>query len=532
MLPALALLALPALAAENAELLLNRPETAIVNEVLELKPAAGHHFNAEAPQKCGGSRAFEVLPRRLRCRVDRPGAAEVLASVCDDAGTFCKQARFTVTVSGRASGAPPAPNLAGPKGGRHGAPEGFMTDPAAAQARARAEGKPLFVHFFGIWCPPCNELDEHAYPTSEFKTAAKDFVLVALDADAPLSFDWKARFKVGGYPTIVVADPSLREVGRIVGARSGPGLAKLMAGFLALKDQPVEAALKKEDAASRLRVASWRAERGEYDEVERLLKDRKDPAARYVLLNAREEGARRAGDDKARLEAARALLKEFPDDANYVRWAGLVAEQDKAEGAALRQAVRSSVEVWTAAPALGETWFSAADLLTEEASFIGAVESTAAAKPFWLKAASAHEARAAASPLGAAARGANFNRADALVEAGEPEKAVALLEGLVKAYPDEFSFHYVYASTLRDLGREAEAYPSAVAAVERGYGDNWLRAVRLKAELELKLGRPKDAAKTVDDALAETALPASSDVRSYRYVAALRGLRADIAKKL
>ena len=59
-------LAISASAAEPS-LLLSRPEKAVANEVLELKPIAGHHFNIDAPQKCGGDKADNVTPRRFRC---------------------------------------------------------------------------------------------------------------------------------------------------------------------------------------------------------------------------------------------------------------------------------------------------------------------------------------------------------------------------------------------------------------------------------------------------------------------------------
>ncbi len=491
----------------------------------------------DAPQKCGGQKAWEVVPRRFRCRLDKPGVAAVVASVCDDANTFCKQARFDVTVTGVAKIGKAAPNLAAPKGG-HTGPAGFSNDPVASAARAKKEGKPLFVHFFGIWCPPCNELEEHAYPTPEFKAAAADYVLIALDADAPVSFDWKARFKVGGYPTLVVADGDLREIGRVVGSRSGAGLAKFLGEMALLKGRPVEDAARAvakdpaAPAAERLRVARWRAERAEFDEVERLLAGRTDPASRRVLLEARDERRpprrRRPGPRRQRAPAA----ARVPRRRRRRKPGLLVAAVDALQALGLRQAVRSSVEVWTASPSLGETWFSAADLLTLEADYIETVVSTQAARPLWLKAAAAHEAKAASSPLGAAARAANFSRADALRRAGENEAAAGLLASLVKAYPDEFTFHNEYAYTLKEMGRYADAYPAAVRAVETGYGDNWLRAVKIKAELELKLGRAKDAARTVDEALAETVLPATTDVRSFRYVASLRALRAEIAKKL
>src|SRR5580700_9786590 len=93
-------LALPA--AAEPSLLTSRPASALVDEIIELKPIEGHHFNVEAPQKCGGSSPIEVLPRRLRCQLTKPGAAEVLVSVCDDALTFCRQERFDVAVAGAA----------------------------------------------------------------------------------------------------------------------------------------------------------------------------------------------------------------------------------------------------------------------------------------------------------------------------------------------------------------------------------------------------------------------------------------------
>lgn len=526
MLSLLLLLAAAPLPAAETPLLAAQPDSALLNEVLELRPAPGHHFSAEAPQKCGGERAWEVLPRRFRCRLSRAGAVPVVASVCDDAKTYCRQARFELRVSGPVAPPSASPLQAPPPSGFR-APEGFVSnDPAAALARAKKEGKQLFIHFGAIWCPPCNELEEHAYPHPAFRAAAKDFVLLALDADAANSFDWKARFKVAGYPTLLVADSSLREIGRVVGARSGPGLAKFLSEMSRLRGEPVAR------STDPLRLARWRLERGEFDEVERLLAPLSQAGARKLLLESREERARRAGDSEARARAARRLIAEFPEDVQLARWANVLAASDKPAAAELRDAVAASVRRWSAAPELGETPYSPGELLLERAAFTAAVESTAAARPIWLEAAAAYAALAAASPLGARARGANFSRAHALRQAGEYASAVALLDSLASAYPSEFTFHYLRASALKGLGEKAKAHEAAAEAVERGYGDNWLRAVRLKAELELELGRPRDAARTIDEALAEAVLPASADVRTFNYVSPLRALRAEIAKKL
>ncbi|MFI5345796.1 MAG: thioredoxin fold domain-containing protein [Elusimicrobiota bacterium] len=535
MIPFFAVLAVAPAFAEDASLLKNRPETALVGEVIELRPAAGHHFNVEAPQKCGGERPLELISRRVRCQMKNPGKIPVLVSVCDDALTFCRQERFEIKVTGVARAAAKAsPMVSAPRENRR-APAGFLDNvPSEAQRRAKKEGKLLFIDFYGIWCPPCNDLEEHAYPTPEFRAAAANFVTLGLDADAPVSFDWKARFKVGGYPTLIVADADLHEIGRLVGFRSGPALAKFMAQASARRGEPVETAARLVAAGGpdateerRLRVAQWEADRGELEQAEAILKGLTGAPARKALLEARRERARLQEDAAAGLAALKELVKSFPDDAEYSDWLSALADADQNAARELQEALRRSVDRWSADPAAGEAGYDPGDLYYNLASVLDAVGSTEAAKAVWSKVADAYAAQAAKSPL-AVPRAANFGRGEALMKAGRKDEAKALYESLVKAYPGEFTFNYDYATQLSDED-PAAAYPYAVKAAEAGYGDNWLRAVRLKASLELKLGRPADAAKTVDEALNSAAPPKSAEVRTYRYLAALRALRRQIA---
>ena len=530
----LALLAVRA--AAEPSLLRSRPAFALVDEVVELRPADAHHFNVEAPQKCGDDAPIEVLPRRLRCQMTRPETTTILVSVCDDALTYCRQESFAVNVAGAAKAAAKASPLAASPRADKRAPEGFLdNDPARALADARRENRLILIDFYGVWCPPCNQLEEEAYPAAVFKAAAADYVKIGLDADAAVSYAWKARFKVGGYPTLVVADADLRELGRVVGFLSAPALAAFLDGAKALRTEPVEVAAARlahggaaATLARRLRVARWRAERGEFAAVEALLAGRAESDARRELLLARRERARREDDTAARVAAAKDLAAGFPLDAEFVYWAAEIAESDKAAGLNLRAAVRESVRKWSSNPAVGETGFTPGDLESAEAGFVEIVASTQEARPLWSAAADAYAREARLSPL-KAPRAANFGLGDALLKAGRTAEAKALYEALVRAYPREFTFNYEYASELSDGGDATGAYPYAVAAERAAYGDNWLRAVRLKGELELILGRPADAAKTVDEALAQAVLPKSAAVRTYRYVAALRDLRRRIA---
>ena len=81
---------------------------------------------------------------------------------------------------------------------------------------------------------------------------------------------------------------------------------------------------------------------------------------------------------------------------------------------------------------------------------------------------------------------------------------------------------------LFDMKEFPAALVSARAAVKAGYGDNWLRAAALEAKILKAMGLNAEAAKSLDAVLAEAAAPKSAAVRTHRYLAELRRLRAEI----
>lgn len=522
------LLAAAASAAEPA-LVRSRPAKAVLNERIELTPIPGHHFNVSAPQKCGKHRADEVTPRVFRCRLASSGEVTVVASVCDDAKTFCRQERFTVAVSGRKPDAARAKLAPKP----HPFAAGFLVnEPGKAVTLARRAHVPIFVHFYGIWCPPCNMLEEGVYPTEAFSKASESFVLLAIDADAELSWDWKARFKVGGYPTLLVLDERGQEISRAVGYRSPEALAAFLDEARRLMDEPIEIAAMAvakssptEDGARRARVARWRLERAEPEEA--LIAAGSAPSSRREALLARKELASKSDDAPGVLAALKALAAEYKDDAEFTDWAGDLVERDKPAASALEPAVRASVARWAADAKLSEHGLVPGDMRASEASFLESLGREADAKAAWSAAADAYGADAKASRL-KLARGANLERAYCLAKAGRLDEARALYDSLVGAYPDEFTFHQGYARLLFEQKELPAALVSARAAVKTGYGDNWLRAVALEAKILKAMGLKEEAAKSLDAALSEAAAPKSSAVRTHRYLAELRRLRSEL----
>ena len=94
----------------------------------------------------------------------------------------------------------------------------WMTDFAAAKAKAKAEKKDLLVDFTGSdWCGWCIKLDNEVFSKDEFKAEApKHFVLVKLDYPQDTSKMSKElleqneklqeQFPVEGFPTLLLMD--------------------------------------------------------------------------------------------------------------------------------------------------------------------------------------------------------------------------------------------------------------------------------------------------------------------------------------
>jgi thioredoxin-related protein len=118
----------------------------------------------------------------------------------------------------------------------------WLTDLAKAEAQAKAEHKLVFMDFTGSdWCPPCMELHKKVLTTREFEDYAKtNLVLVVVDfpekktlpkALAKSNDALKDKFKIEGFPTLIVLDGDGKELDRQLGYFS-----KTLGEFLAHLD--------------------------------------------------------------------------------------------------------------------------------------------------------------------------------------------------------------------------------------------------------------------------------------------------------
>lgn len=126
-----------------------------------------------------------------------------------------------------------------------------------AFALARTSGKPVFLYWGAIWCPPCNQVKATLFSRADFVERSRAFVPIYVDGDKAGAQKLAARFRVQGYPTMILFKPDGTEITRLPGEVDPESyLLALAAGMNA--QLPVKELMKQGLAKRPLTAEQWR----------------------------------------------------------------------------------------------------------------------------------------------------------------------------------------------------------------------------------------------------------------------------------
>ncbi|AKT38968.1 thioredoxin family protein [Chondromyces crocatus] len=393
--------------------------------------------------------------------------------------------------------------------------EPIQDDLPLALARAREQGKALFVDAWAPWCHTCLSMRHYVLGDPSLRPLAERLVFTELDTDRPENEAFVERYKMTVWPTFFVLDPA---DGQVTALWSGAASVSELRTFLEEGSRAVAdrtAASLPADHPDRLLVEARRAQAaGDYAAAAaayaRAL-DRGGPSfsRRSEAIYGRLQSLYRSKDHATCARFGREHLAEIKGAAQpadftgfLLSCAGALPADAAAEQRLAREAAIARLRALTREPPQGSTPDDRADALGILAGALQDTGDTAGARQAQEARLAILEqaAREAKSPEMAATH--DYARALTYLELGRGDEAIAMLTERERQLPTLYEPPARLAQALSKLGRNDEALAAVDRALSRSYGPRRTGYLKLKAQIQGKLGDTRGETATLREEVA------------------------------